>query len=388
MSKKKLIIIGANNFQLPLILKAKEMDMETHVFAWEKGAVGKEFADYFYPVSITDKDEIFRMAKKIKPHGVLSIGSDLAAITVNYLANCLNLTGNSIHCTHLTTNKYLMRQALSLNGLPCPQFYFVKNADDTDKYEISFPAIVKPTDRSGSRAVTKVIKHDQLEEAVKRALKESFAKEAIIEEFIEGQEYSIEMITWKGTHHFLQITEKETSGPPYFVEKSQHQPADNTANIKQEVIDLVKKALTALDVQYGASHTEIMITREGNIYFTEVGARMGGDYIGSDLVQLSTGYDFVRATIEIAMGSFSGVQIPENSHSGVHYSFAPEGKVVKIIDNTTHHPDIVRKEIYCDIGHCLPQITESNHRPACFIYKNKEKRPVFPENVIEVITHP
>ena len=96
---KKLVIIGANNFQLPLIKKAKQLGMETHVFAWEKGAVGREFADYFYPISIIEKELILKEAEKIKPDGIISIGSDLATATVNYVADKLGLIGNSLECT-------------------------------------------------------------------------------------------------------------------------------------------------------------------------------------------------------------------------------------------------------------------------------------------------
>ena len=64
---KKIVIIGANNFQMQLIKKAKELGYETHVFAWKEGAVGAKFADFFYPISIVEKDSILEECKKIKP---------------------------------------------------------------------------------------------------------------------------------------------------------------------------------------------------------------------------------------------------------------------------------------------------------------------------------
>ena len=53
---KKICIIGASELQLPLILRAKELGYETHVFAWEEGAIAKNECNYFYPISIKDKD--------------------------------------------------------------------------------------------------------------------------------------------------------------------------------------------------------------------------------------------------------------------------------------------------------------------------------------------
>ena len=115
--KKRLIIIGASYLQLPLILKAREMGIETHAFAWEEGAVAKSYCDYFYPISIVEKDTIVNEARRIQPDGVASIGSDLAAVTVNYIANELGLTGNSLETTALTTNKYLMRKSCQIQAL-------------------------------------------------------------------------------------------------------------------------------------------------------------------------------------------------------------------------------------------------------------------------------
>lgn len=92
---KKIVIIGANDFQKPLILKAKEMGYETHVFAWREGATGAEDADFFYEISIVEMDEILEECRRIKPDAVATIGSDLANITVQYLAEKLGLPGNS-----------------------------------------------------------------------------------------------------------------------------------------------------------------------------------------------------------------------------------------------------------------------------------------------------
>ena len=84
--KEKIVIIGANDFQNRLILKAKEMGYETHVFAWQSGDIGEKTADFFYPISITEKEQILEECKKIKPKGICSIASDLAVVTVNYVA--------------------------------------------------------------------------------------------------------------------------------------------------------------------------------------------------------------------------------------------------------------------------------------------------------------
>ena len=77
--KENLIIIGANEFQDPLILAAKDMGYVTHVFAWQSGDVGERSADYFYPISIVETDRILNICRMLSPVGVVSIGSDLAS---------------------------------------------------------------------------------------------------------------------------------------------------------------------------------------------------------------------------------------------------------------------------------------------------------------------
>ena len=95
---KKIVIIGANDFQRPLIQKAHEMGYETHVFAWREGATGAKDADYFYEISITEKEKILKICQQIRPQAVTTIGSDLANITVQYLAEKLGEHIDMISC--------------------------------------------------------------------------------------------------------------------------------------------------------------------------------------------------------------------------------------------------------------------------------------------------
>ena len=298
----KIVIIGANSFQNPLILKAKEMGYETHVFAWKSGDIGEKTADYFYPISITEKEEILEECKRIKPKAVVSIGSDLAVITVNYLVNKLGLTGNDPANSKICTNKYEMRKAFQKANVSVPRFANVGVAKKINLEEFKLPVIVKPTDRSGSRGITLVKEESKLQEAILNATKNSFKKKAIIEEFIEGEEYSCECISYQGKHHFLAITKKFTTGAPHFIETGHIEPSDLTNEQEEIVKKEVFKSLDALKVQNGPSHTEFKINKEGKIGIIEIGARMGGDCIGSDLVKISTGYDFLKLTIDVACG--------------------------------------------------------------------------------------
>jgi biotin carboxylase len=323
MTNNKLVIIGANDFQNQLILKAKELGYETHVFAWEDGAVGKDTADYFYPISIIEKDAILEKCKEIRPCGVCSIASDLASITVNYVAEKLGLPCNKTEYSEIQTNKYKMREALRSAGLPCPKFVM---ADESFQREMiadfCFPIIVKPTDRSGSRSVMKLESCYGIEEAIRRACKDSFENKAIVEEYIEGEEYSMETISSHGAHHYLATTKKYTTGAPHFIETGHVQPSGLPDEINDKAKLVVLSALDALHVENSAGHSEFKVDQDGNILIIEIGARMGGDCIGSDLVYLSTGNDFMKMVIDVAVGKEPEIiSAGENDQAEIRFIF-------------------------------------------------------------------
>lgn len=365
---KNLAIIGASYLQLPLILKAKEMGYVTHVFAWAADDVGEKEADYFYPISIVEKEQILEKCRKIGIAGICSIASDLAVITVNYVANKLGLTANSMECTEKSTNKHLMRLAFEKNGDPSPKSFQVDLDTNLEGIEIDYPAIVKPTDRSGSRGIFKVMSKAEIKSAVKEAIDQSIEKKALIEEYAEGKEYSVEYISYKGKHNFLAVTEKFTTGAPHFIETKHREPAPVSENIKKNIKNVVEHALDTLGIENGASHSEIKIDDAGTIRIIEIGARMGGDCIGSDLVLFSTGLDFVKMVIQVACGEepdFTKVLDPIEVESVFIFtdddleSFKtleknePQ-KILKVVDL---HPE--------KIGHT----TDSSNRAGCYIRK-------------------
>ena len=170
----------------------------------------------------------------------------------------------------------------------------VQETTDLDQIDLDYPIIVKPTDRSGSRGICKLQDRKGLREAVEHAQEESFENQVLVEEYVTGTEYSVEYISYQGEHHFLAMTLKRTTGAPYFIETGHLEPAPVDEKILNNVKKVITHALNTLEIRNGASHSEIKISSDGTIKIIEIGARMGGDCIGSDLVYYSTGYDFVK----------------------------------------------------------------------------------------------
>lgn len=368
--QKNLAILGASYLQLPLIEKARAMGYTTHVFAWAAGDVGEAAADHFYPISITEKDAILDACRQIGVCGVCTIASDLAAVTVNYVAHGLGLPGNSPAASLRASNKHAMRQAFAAGGDPSPRSLRVENAAGAAKAAaaLTWPVIVKPADRSGSRGITKLTDPADtaaLAAAVDAALAQGFAPYALVEEFACGQEYSVECISCEGRHHFLAMTQKYTTGAPHFIETGHLQPAPVSPELLARVQQVTFHALDTLGITDSASHTELKIDANGRIALIEIGGRMGGDYIGSHLVPLSTGVDFVRAVIDVAVG-----RAPD-----LHPAHAPAAAAVRYILTAADlaardalgraHPDWLVHSEYA--GTLAGAVTDSAARHGCFV---------------------
>ena len=235
----------------------------------------------------------------------------------------MGLPGNAYDAAVRAHDKKLMQQILIDAGVDCPKTIDQLSILNFQLSTLNFPLIVKPTDRSGSLGVQKVEREEDLQPAIDLAKSLSIAGEAIVEEYIEGREISVEMISQNGVHHPLQITDKTTTGAPHFVELAHHQPSTLPSQIQERIFAITRRALDALGLTNGASHSEYKITADGRIVVMEIAGRMGGDFIGSDLVQLSTGYDFLRGVIEVAIGQPIHVEVQQRAQSSVVFE-APE----------------------------------------------------------------
>ena len=373
--KKTIAIVGASYLQLPLVKKAKAMGLRTICFAWPEGAVCREEADAFYPISIIEKERILGICQKEGVDGIVSIASDVAVPTIAYVATRMKLVGNSEESAVKSTNKYLMRQALSKHGVSCPKFVAAKSENDIAAIcsILRFPLVVKPTDRSGSMGVSKVVDEIGLRRALTVAIADSFCGKAVVEECVENMhEVSVEGISWQGEYHLLQITDKVTTGAPHYVELGHHQPAMLSDSVRDEIVKQTTLGIKALDIKNGASHAELMISGDGKVYVTEIGARMGGDFIGSDLVKLSTGYDFLEGVINVALGNFSwSWRGGARNYAGVWFYTQRTLWAKDVIAGSATDARIVSAELQTErVG----ELTRSADRSGYFIYCSDKGR--------------
>lgn len=368
---KRLAIIGASDFQNPLILKAKEKGCETHVFAWKSGDIGETTADHFYPISTAEKDQILLKCREIGVDGVCTIGSDFGNVTAAYVANHMGLVANSMDSIAKSSNKHLMREAFAQGGDPSPKSFLVTNEKEAGKIaaELQFPIIVKPTDRSGSRGITRLDSPEGLVDALRAAFEVSWEHKAVVEEFVVGEEFSVEYLSWQGEHHFLQLTKKFTTGAPHFIETGHFEPAVVSAPLLRRIQHVVEHALDTLGIRYGASHSEILVDAEGNPWIVEIGGRMGGDCIGSDLVSLSTGVDFVGGVVDVALGNEPNLTpYHEPRLSAIRFVFSKDD-VRALQDVEAQHPELLVR--HSGIEQFDHVVTDSSSRFGFFIMQGQ-----------------
>lgn len=369
--KERIAVLGANEPLIPFYRQAKALGYEVIGIAIEKGAVCKSYCDRFYPVSFADKDEVVEICRQEKVDGILSFSLESALPTVVYVAHKLGLVSNSKESVDLTQSKFAQRQALEMAGIPVPMYYLVESTTDLKKVRCRFPVIVKPVDSGGSQGICKVDTQERLVDAYHYAVEYSRSSKVIVEEYVDGKEFSVEYISHLGKHYFIQITDKVTSGAPRFVEMQHHQPATIPESVWERIKKMVEGALTALKIENSASHTEIKWNSNDELFIIETGARMGGDFISSDLVRLSTGYDFVEGAIKLAVNQFEEPEFTKSSHSGVYFysKLAPE--VGEIIKNHEKWPEIVEWEIK---EKPLSDVQSNSDRGGYLLYQSSKSR--------------
>lgn len=363
---KRLLILAAGILQAPVIRRAHEMGYYVIAADANLNAVGLQSADKAVCANITSEEEMLEIAKKEKIDGVIHPCSEVAMNVMGRINDELHLSGVSRKQAIVATNKHLMREAFKQGGAPSPISILAKSAEDAWEQFRDFDCdgILKPSRNSGSRGITKVSKSitskDEFLRDYEIALKESHDHSVLIEQFVEGPEFSVEIIVWNGIINVLTVTDKKTTEAPHFVELGHNQPScfpeDTVAIIKDAAVRGVK----ALGVDKCACHAEVKVMN-GKAYLMEVGARMGGDFISTVLTRLSTGIDMVAAAIDCALGIEPNL-IPRAEPQGVciRYFCPKSGKLMNISNTEVlDNPHIYESEIYCKEGDEIPEVTSS-----------------------------
>lgn len=302
---KRLLIIGAGFLQNYLIKKSKLMGYYTLTVDANSNAVGFSNADEWAVIDIINKEACLQYAQKNEIDGVVTAATDFGVITSAYIAEKMGLNGVSLEGAELIKNKYQVRKRLYENHVDdTSQSYEVCDNTDISKLtkRLIYPVMVKPCDGSGSRGTSRVDTSEQLRDACKCAINNSITRKAEIETFIQGKEYGAETLVVNGIPYVMAIIKKWMTDPPYYAELGHAIPSGLSKKIEEKMIQCIKRAICALGVQNGAVNMDILVTLEEKIYIVDIGARMGGNLIGSHIIPIGTGIDYMGNILRNAVG--------------------------------------------------------------------------------------
>lgn len=365
---RKLLILGASILQLPAIVKAKEIGLYVIALDMNPNSIGFNYSDAKEIVSTIDISGVLTVAKNYNIDGIMTMASDMPIRTVAEVSNKLGLVGLDVACAMNATNKAFMRQCLKDSNISIPSFFVVNNYNEylSAAKKINSSFIVKPADNSGSRGV--ILVDDLSNEICKKGAFEyskqySRSGDIIVEEYMSGSEVSVEAISIKGEVNIIAITDKLTTGSPYFVEMGHSQQTTQPSNIVDDIKAITIDTINSIGIKDGPSHTEVMLTKDGP-KIVEIGARLGGDNITSHLVPLSTGIDMVECCIKIAIGDNFDISRKYNKASAIRYIPCPVGilRDIKGVDEARNVKGVKEVQIIQNIGDMVGRINSSNDR--------------------------
>lgn len=374
---KKLAIIGAGRIACDIAEDARKMGVETHCFAWPRGALAKDVVDFWYPVSIFEKESILETCRNVGVDGVVAT-TELTIAIASYISQSMGLNGLPVSVASEITNKYRNRDLTrDLEGLRHPGYGLIRSERQIEDIGVKFPVVVKPAARGGKRGVMVARTRDEFASAYSYACDDGGCDEVIVEEYIEGGiECSVETLSYHGGHYLVQVTEKESSGAPHCVELGHHQPASLDALMREKVRSVVFAGLTRIGLTNGPCHTEIKVVG-GEIYLIEFNARPGGDFISSPLVELSTGYPYLKGAISIALDDFEGIDESMLLHryAGVCFVTSQTPELVPVFERCQDFDWCYRKNVVSEA--LLPMGHNDCQNTNYFMYCTEAGRPDF-----------
>ncbi len=315
--RKRIYILGAGVMQIPAIRAARDFGWEVVCSDGNSKAPGIEESDFFEHIDIRDKEKIAESVVTWKNgrglDGVFTAGTDFSAC-VAYAAEKADLPGIGYETALNASDKARMRQVFHKYQVPSPRF--VEVCDGGLKEEalasISFPLVVKPVDNMGARGIRRVDCKEEYNEAFERAMAYSASKKVIIEEYLEGPEFSIDALVFNGEINICGVADRIIRFPPYFIETGHTMPTEFGEVPVKNVVQVFKQGVKALGINNGAAKGDIKLTPRGAVV-GEIAARLSGGFMSGWTYPLSSGVNLTAAALKIAVGEHPG-SLEEKTH--------------------------------------------------------------------------
>ena len=314
MTKKRVFMLGAGFMQGVAIRAACAVGCTVIAADGNPSAVCAAEADEFVCIDLKDTARLIDYARYLQQNGgldaVFTAATDFSAAVAAVAAAC-GLRGHTLEAALNATDKVRMRECFRKAGVPSPAFIELTAADlavpaNTLEQRIGelagrFPLVVKPVDNMGARGCSLVKNLSELRKAAATALQYSRSGRVIVEEYIEGSEFSIEGLVFGGRLYITALADRHIFFPPYFIEMGHTIPSECPQALADEVISVFERGVHALGLTDGAVKGDILV-RNGKAFVGEIAARLSGGYMSGWTVPYSCGLDITSAALTLALG--------------------------------------------------------------------------------------
>lgn len=306
--EKYVLILGAGLMQRPSFEAAVQLGYKTLVVDGNPNAVVATHADRFEPIDLKDTNKIVELALSLKEQiaGVFTAGTDFSA-AVSAVAEALGLPGHSLEAAKNASNKQSMRECFKNAGVPSPDFSIVSRNEitsflsDFPSDSNAFPKVVKPVDNMGARGCRLVRSKDEFIGALEEAIRYSRSSRAIVEDYMDGDEYSIDAIVYKDSLTITGFADRHIFYKPYFIEMGHTLPSSAPENVKNELFAVFARGVKALGLTHGAAKADIKFTKNGPMV-GEIAARLSGGYMSGWTYPYASGTDLTKIALTLAVG--------------------------------------------------------------------------------------
>ena len=312
----KALVVAGGVPQITLIQELRERGVETVLVDGSPSPVALPYPDRFYNVDIFNIEAVKDIAVREKVDFVITVCADQVLLVVARVSEELGLPWYIDYRTaRLVSDKELMKKVFTENDIPTSQYVVMDRLDIEKTRHLRYPLIVKPVDAYSSKGVKKVRNEEELRIAFEEAKNISRTKNAIIEEFFEGEEISVDLFIEDGKAHVLLISNSDkVKDDEHFVIFRGRYPVHASEAIKDEVARVSQKIADAFGIRNAPMLVQ-MLTDGKRVTVLEFCARTGGAMKWL-LIQHSSGVDVIKGVIDLTMGIKPNITVtgPENKY--------------------------------------------------------------------------
>jgi biotin carboxylase len=292
--------------QLPVLDYARRLGVKVLCLDGNPQAPARGKADWFEVCDIKDKELCLEKAREHKASfrldGVLTVGTDFST-TVAWIAGHLDLPGTPYEAALLAKDKGLMRRCFSEAGVASPRYrVFEAPAPSPAGLTFPFPVVVKPADNMGARGVRLLRDEEEWEPALTEAIGYSATGRAVVEEFVEGPEFSLDAIVRDGRIVRCGLADRTIVFPPFFVEIGHTFPSEASPEVQEAVWSEFERGVRALGLTWGAAKGDVKFSPSRGPVIGEIASRLSGGYMSGWTYPLTSGRSAVLWAVETALG--------------------------------------------------------------------------------------